>query len=139
MTGRRAEAETVEERSRGFMAKAEEFARAMDAASKNGHWEGVALMGLHAAISATDAVTMKFLGPHGSSERHEDALARLRAVRAPGAREATDALRRIIRGKAADIHSPHGWRPANARRLAERARFVVDWARGVTSPRRGSH
>jgi hypothetical protein len=139
MAKARSKIPSVEERSRGFMAKAEGFAEMMDAAYDKGQWEVVAIMGLHAAISATDSVTMKFLGPHGSSERHEDALARLRAVKAPRAREAAENLRRIIRGKAKDIHSPRRWQPTNARRLAKRARFVVDWAKDATSARRGSH
>jgi hypothetical protein len=111
-----------------------EFAALMDAAMAFGKWKGAALLGVHAAMAAGDAVCSKHLEHHSSSHRHDDAAALLRTVDIPGARDKADLLGQILSAKSAAAYEGRPFEEQDAQVLAKRVHRLVEWARTIVAP-----
>ena len=71
------------EKSRVYLRKAISFARSMDQALEDRNWDGAGLAGIHAVISACDALTVFQLGVRSTGQNHSEVLKLLPKSRAP--------------------------------------------------------
>lgn len=114
---------------REFLNKAYEFAQSMDDALAKDQWSSAALLGVHSAISAADAITSKYLGRHSSSQRHDDAASLLETLPVSSARERAGLLREILSAKQAAAYEGRRFAEKDASVLAKRVHRFIEWVR----------
>lgn len=83
-------------RYRDYRNRAEEFRRAMRDEADFERFNAAALLGIHALVSLTDALTVLVVGRRSASERHADAVTLLReASGLRGVQKSNKAFRRL--------------------------------------------
>lgn len=119
--------------SRSYIAKAEQFLEAANAASVAERFDAAMLAAIHAAISGTDAVTIALAGIRSSDPNHLLAADLLDEVGGHQGEVATHArqLRQLL-GKKHDVEYGSGRAtPREAGDALKRADRLVTWARSV--------
>jgi len=82
--------------SAAFLRKALELRDAMLQALDQGRWNAAGLLGVHAAISASDALASTHGRAHSSGQSHDDAVPLLRGLGLPDGARRADQLREIL-------------------------------------------
>ena len=130
--------ETARRESRSYIGKAEQFLEAARAASVAGQHDAAMLAAIHAAISATDAVTIALAAVRSSDPNHLLAADLLDEVGGHQGEVATHAkhLRQLL-GKKHSVEYGSGRATAKeADDALKRADRLVAWARSVVEAAR---
>lgn len=112
-----------------YLAKAQQFSRAMVDSLGKGDWDAAGLGAVHCAISANDAVLVLAKGVRSVSSRHEDSVALLESlVTAPGVKNATSQLKRLVAKKNVIEYEERLFRESEAREAVKNASRFLKWA-----------
>jgi HEPN domain len=112
-----------------YLAKAQQFSRAMVDSLEKGDWDAAGLGAVHCAISANDAVLVMAKGVRSVSSRHEDSVAVLESlVTAPGVKNATSQLKRLVAKKNVIEYEERLFRESEAREAVKNASRFLKWA-----------
>lgn len=117
-----------EGKARVYLRKAQEFARAMDAAVARRDWNAVGLNAVHAVISAVDAVTTSRLGQRSRSTEHLDAVGLLERTGIPDAHERASQALKVLEQKNLVEYEAREFEEEEAQSAALRARRFLAWA-----------
>jgi len=117
------------EKFRVYLRKATEFERTMEKAVEAGDWNAVGLNGVHAVISAADAMTCFFLGERSRGEDHEDVVGLLERVPLPDAKDRAEQVLKVLRVKNLVEYEARDFGAREATELAKRVRRIVAWAK----------
>ena len=109
-----------------YLAKAKNFRLQMEEAMKSPNFDSVAVLGIHCAISASDAVY--YLGERSKSERHEDAAALLERTDIPQAMEKARQLLTILKDKNLAEYEPRQVSERDAKTIFSLANMIYSWA-----------
>ena len=115
--------------ARLFLAKAEQFLSAAESATEAQQWDAAGLAGIHAGISAADAVASYYGGVRSASRDHRAAVELLVQTIGPDASGASRHLKRLIDKKNLVEYEQRRLTAAEAADLVEHARRFVRWAR----------
>jgi HEPN domain-containing protein len=123
--------ETARGESRQYVAKAAEFLQEATSAKSGGRHDAAVLNAIHAAIAATDAVTVALAGRRSTDPDHQRAVDLLREVAGPS-EEVRARARQVsaLLGKKNTVE--YESRRATAKEALEavdRAARVVEWSR----------
>ena len=120
-----------------FMAKADEFAEAARSSLQAGRKDAAVLEAIHAAISATDAVTCALAGTRSTDPDHARAADLLEETGPRGdvANHAKQ-LRQLLSNKNAVEYESRRTTSREAADAVKRAERFVDWARGLIAASR---
>lgn len=113
-----------------YAAKAEEYVTAATAELAAGRTIAATSLAIHAAISATDALTGARLGRRAAGQNHDEALTLVRDAGPDGVAVAKD-LSRLLPMKTKVEYEPEDVAKSVAAKAVERARRCVDVARRV--------
>jgi hypothetical protein len=111
------------------MAKAEQFLAAMESATAAGLWDAAGLAGIHAGISAADAVVAYHGGVRSAAQDHRSAVELLEQTLGLGASPAARHLKRLVDKKNLVEYEQRRLTAAEAADLARHARRFLVWAR----------
>ena len=111
-----------------YLAKAKNFRLQMEEAMRSPNFDSVAVLGIHCAISASDAVAVYYLGERSKSERHEDAAALLERTNIPQAREKARQLLTILQDKNLAEYEPRQVSEKDAKTIFSLANTLYSWA-----------
>lgn len=117
-----------------YWKKARDFLFGMRHLYLEGNWNSTALEGIHAAISASDAVLIFLRGYKSSSQRHLDVATLISDLPAEGAKEAAQQLSKILCVKSLVEYSGDNYLPEDAQEIAKRVERFFNWA-GKIFPR----
>ena len=112
-----------------YSRKAQEFYHTMRQAEKAGNWNAVGLNAVHCAISASDALLVKFTGKRSISDDHMvviDFL--LSSIKLPGTKDKANALRRIIVLKNLIEYENRDFTRKDAQGIIKRTERFYHWA-----------
>lgn len=126
----------VERRQAGaFLAKADEFVEAARSSLEAGRRDATVLAAIHAAISATDAVTCALAGTRSTDPDHSRAADLLEEVGSKGqiANHARQ-LRQLLASKNAVEYESRRATAREATDAVKRAERFVEWAHGLIAP-----
>ncbi len=124
--------------ARSYFGKAEQFLEATKAASAAGQHDATMLAAIHAAISATDAVTIALAGMRSSDPNHLLAADLLDEVGGHQGEVGAHArqLRQLLGKKHADEYTSGRSTAKDARDALKGAERLVTWARSVVDAAR---
>lgn len=112
-----------------YLAKAQQFSRAMNDSLSRGDWDAAGLGAVHCAISANDAVLVLAKGVRSSSSRHDDSIALLETlVAAPGVKSSVAQLKRLVAKKNVIEYEERMFRESEARDAVKNASRFLKWA-----------
>jgi len=133
MTGGGKTVSVAKARARLYFAKAKEFLTEATVALEGDRHDAAMLNAIHAAISATDAVTAALAGRRSADPDHQRAVDLLQQVAAGSDEVGTRVrqLRTLLAKKNAVEYESREATPREARDSVERADRVVRWAREV--------
>jgi len=118
-----------------YLGKAEEFLRSAERAAAASDHDAAMLNAIHAAISATDAVTVSLAGVRSTDPDHQRAADLLTEV--AGASRQVEAqarqLRELLSRKNAVEYESRRARASESVDALKRASRLVAWARGVVT------
>lgn len=109
--------------------KAQEFYQTMFQAEKAGNWNAVGLNAVHCAISASDALLIKFVGKRSISDDHMvvvDLL--LSSIKLSGIKEKANSLRKIIAEKNLIEYENRNFTRKDAQNIIKRTERFYHWA-----------
>lgn len=112
-----------------YSRKAQEFYHTMLQAEKAGNWNAVGLNAVHCAISASDALLVKFTGKRSISDDHMvviDLL--LSSIKLPEIKEKANALRKIIAEKNLIEYENRDFTRKGAQGIIKRTERFYLWA-----------
>lgn len=112
-----------------FMSKAEQSLRTMERAVEASDSDAVGLNAVHAAISATDAVTVFRAGFRSARQDHKMLADVLTDVVGAGAAKSVRHLKTVLAKKNTVEYEERRLTPKEAADIAEHARRFVSWAR----------
>lgn len=111
-----------------YLGKAQQFSRAMVEALDRSDWDAAGLNAVHCAISANDAVLVLSKGIRSASSTHEDAVTLLESlIGAPGVKNATSQLKRLIAKKNVIEYEERMFRESEARDAVKNASRFLSW------------
>jgi len=109
----------------------------MEAALGARAWNAAGLLGVHAAISASDALTSLKLGRHSTGQSHEDAAVLVGELSIEDASQKSEVLNEIIGSKHVVAYEDRQFTEDEAATLAKQVRRFIDWVeRAMDEPRR---
>lgn len=112
-----------------YRRKAQEFYQTMFQAEKAGNWNAVGLNAVHCAISASDALLIKFAGRRSISDDHMVVIDLLSSsIKLPGVKEKASSLRRIIAEKNLIEYENRNFTRKNAQDIIKRTERFYRWA-----------
>jgi len=117
-----------------YLRKAEQhLAESLEALSAD-RWDTAALLAIHAAIAAADAVCVASAGVRSASQTHADQprLVRQLLPDDEAARRAATQLEALIDRKNTVEYEARRCRPEDAQVSAKQAQRIVEWARSLT-------
>ena len=118
------------ERYAVYWEKAMDFYEAMVDASQKKNWNGVGLSGVHACISATDALLVKHSGVRSSSDAHQDAVGLLKSkLKHVDIEAAARRLGRILAEKNLIEYMDKSYTPEEASALKINVDRCIEWAK----------
>lgn len=94
-------------------------------------WNAAVIDGVHAAISAGDALTVVSIGKRSTSDHHLDAVELLKQAIPPHLEPDTARLRRILHIKSHVEYGPSLVTGAEAKRVGQDVERFVQWATKV--------
>lgn len=95
------------------------------------NWNAAVIDGVHAAISANDAITVASIGKRSTSSQHLDAVELLRQAIAPELMPDVNRLRKIIHIKSHVEYGPSLIPSKNAIQIVQDVERFLKWAEGV--------
>jgi HEPN domain-containing protein len=115
-----------------FYEKALDFYRSMQNALDQKLWNSAGLAGVHAAISANDALLVYFHGLRSISKDHQDAInLTYSLVQHEGTKEALGHLRRVIAKKNLIEYEGKLFARSDAEEVAKHAERFINWVKGI--------
>ena len=120
--------------ARLFLKKAREFSRSARAELEHERWTAAGLAAVHAAISATDSVTVALAGAVNASADHFAAVALLRSCLRDGLpSSAKRQVNGLLRMKSEIEYGQHMLSGPQAKTLVDQAERYVEWASGLVA------
>ena len=118
------------ERHAIYWDKAMDFLEVMVDAAERRNWNGVGLAGVHACISAADAVLVKHAGLRSGSQAHQDVVDLLRAhINHPDAEKQARRLSQVIAEKNLIEYVDKSYTEKEAAVLKTNVERFIEWAR----------
>lgn len=112
-----------------YSRKAQEFYQTMFQAEKAGNWNAVGLNAVHCAISASDALLVKFSGKRSISDDHMVVIDLLLSnIKLSGLKEKANFLRRIIAEKNIIEYENRDFTRKDAQNIIKRTERFYHWA-----------
>lgn len=116
--------------AKAYRAKCEQFQRSARDAAQREDWSAAGLNAVHAAISASDALTSFLLGERSRSKDHGDAATLVGRVALPEAREKAAQLGRILAMKNLAAYEARELSKRECEEILTRMERFVVWALG---------
>lgn len=110
-----------------YLKKAMELKAAMAQAVDERRWNAAGVLGVHAAISAADALASKRIGRHSTGQSHDDAVLLVRDLGLPDAGRRADQLKEIISWKHVAAYEDRELSESEGRTLAKQVARFIDW------------
>lgn len=92
------------------------------------NWNAAVIDGVHAVISANDAITVAAIGKRSTSDHHADAADLLQQAISPDWEPETERLRRILHIKSHVEYGPSLVAPSEAKRVGQDVERFMNWA-----------
>lgn len=112
-----------------YLKKGQEFYDVMKTALGDGDWNTVLLLGVHAAISATDALLTFHAGKRSIGKSHQDAVVLLTQALPAGedVQKNANRLAQILNEKHLVEYEPSEFTETQAYNFAQRVERFMDW------------
>lgn len=114
-----------------YWKKSQDFFRGMSQAYMNNNWNAAALDGIHASISAADAILIFSRGYKSSSQRHPDAAVLISNLPLDGAGQAAQHLSKILSVKSLVEYSGDNYSSEEAGEIVKQVERFFNWVRKV--------
>lgn len=114
--------------ARNYWQRAQELFESMKNNMIMEKWNAAVIDGVHAAISAGDALTVATIGKRSTSDHHMDAALLLRQAVPPNLEPETARLRRILYIKSHVEYGPSLVEASEAGRVAQDVERFIQWA-----------
>lgn len=114
-----------------YWKKALDFFQGMSRLYLEQNWNSTALEGIHAAISAADAVLIFARGVKSSSQKHADVTSLIAHLSLEGAKPASQHLAKIISVKSLVEYSGDSYLPNEAAEIVKQVERFFNWVRSV--------
>jgi hypothetical protein len=115
--------------ARQYLAKADEFAAAMESQLAAAQWDAAGLAAIHSGISAADAVLSYRGGVRSAGQDHRASAELLMQVLGPAGADGAKRLRRLVQKKTLVEYEQRRLTQAEATDLAEHAHRLLKWAK----------
>lgn len=114
-----------------YWKKAHDFLKTMGDAYLKQNWNSTGLEGIHAAISAADALLIFLKNQKSSSKRHLDAAELVGGLSVEGAQQAANHLVKILATKSLVEYSGDDYLPEDAEEVVKHVERFFNWVRGI--------
>jgi hypothetical protein len=116
-------------RSAVFLRRAEDFEGEMRRAADSGSWNSVGLLGVHATISACDALTVHRLGQRWSGQDHNGLRELVGQLQIPGDATVLKQISDVLSLKNRVEYEAREFTRGEATRLAQQTSRILGWVR----------
>lgn len=110
-----------------YIKKAREWMDLMDLAIEGGKWNAAGLLGVHAAISAADALTSRYLELRSAGQSHDDVFKLVASVDLSGAPQKAELLSQIVSMKNLVAYEDRDFGAVDAQKLAKQSHRFIAW------------
>lgn len=112
-----------------YWKKAQDFLLGMKRLYLEKNWNSTALEGIHAVISASDAILIFLQSRKSSSQRHQDLATLISNLPVEGAQEAAHQLSKILDVKSLVEYSGDSYLSEEAEGISKRVERFFSWVR----------
>ncbi len=132
MIAKKIKTSAVEKRdASNYWQRAQELLESMRSNLLAENWNAAVIDGVHATISANDALTVASLGKRSTSDHHLEAVELLKQAINPNLNPDLNRLRKIINIKSHVEYGPSLVPAAEAKRVAIDVERFVNWAESI--------
>lgn len=112
-----------------YWERSNEFAAQMDRAASEGAWNSVGLLGVHAVISACDALTVQRSGQRWSGPDHAGVIGMVGSLRLPESERIARAISRALEAKNRVEYESREFTEKEAEEVRQSSTRVCAWVK----------